>query len=222
MVTTKDMSALAEEIVGSYTDRIARIAELKETVKMDLRDLRRHLEQFRDSRVTMSTELRADLARSADDRKREVGDMLKGFGAELKELGRAHAAMSKELKADLAKSVGDLKDGVGALLKGFNAQLKEIRSELAGARDEWQKLTATMQAKRGGVAIRVKEIARITPETADLRNRVFEYLANHPDGTKMTELEREFGLARIQTAKVLRSLVDENKVEKRDLLYFAV
>lgn len=54
-----------------------------------------------------------------------------------------------------------------------------------------------------------------------LHDRVFEYLANHPDGSRLVDLEQEFGLARIQMAKIIRSLVDDNKVEKHDLLYFA-
>lgn len=56
----------------------------------------------------------------------------------------------------------------------------------------------------------------------ELRDEVFAYLANHPDGTKLTELEEEFRLARIQIARILRVLMDNNKVEKRDLLYFAI
>ena len=91
-------------------------------------------------------------------------------------------------------------------------------------------MTATMQSKRGGVAVAVKPLiekiaegaAEITLETAALREQVFEYLANHPDGTKLVELAEEFGVARIQIGKVIRNLMDENKVEKRDLLYFAV
>ena len=55
-----------------------------------------------------------------------------------------------------------------------------------------------------------------------LRDRVFAYLADHPDGTKLVELEGEFGLARIQIAKVIRELMDDNKVEKHNLLYFAI
>lgn len=57
---------------------------------------------------------------------------------------------------------------------------------------------------------------------SELRDRVFAYLANHPDGTKLTELEEEFSLARIQIAKVIHGLIDDNKVEKHDLLYFAI
>ena len=266
MLTREEMSSLAEEIVGSYADRIATIADLRETVKLELRESRIHLQELRDFRIAMGKEIRADLARSVANRRREVANILKGFGIELKELSRAHSIMSKELKANLARGVADLKHELGAMLngfgqahaamskemradlargaanrkrdvgnmlKGFGTELKEIRSELTGARDEWQILTATMQAQRVGPAVEVKprapvegvveeEAAEIIPETTALRDRVFEYLANHPDGTKMTGLEQEFGVARIQMAKVIKSLMDENKVEKRELLYFAI
>ena len=65
-------------------------------------------------------------------------------------------------------------------------------------------------------------MAGVTPEIATLSARVFGYLADHPDGARMTELEEKFGVARIQMARVLRNLMDQNKVEKRDLIYFAI
>ena len=41
-------------------------------------------------------------------------------------------------------------------------------------------------------------------------------------GVRLVELEEEFGLARIRIVRVLRELMDEIKVEKRHLLYFAI
>ena len=67
-----------------------------------------------------------------------------------------------------------------------------------------------------------EEAAEITPEPAALRNQVFEYLANHPDGIRLVELEQEFGVARIKMARLLKDLMNENKVEKQELLYFAI
>jgi len=224
MPTREEMRSLAEEIVGSYADRIAGIAELRETVKMDLKG-------FQDYRIATGSEIRADLARSVTERKHEVADMFKGFDAELIELSRARVAMSKELRADLARSLADCKRSTGAMLKGFNAELKKVRLELAGGRDEWQIMSATMQAHRGGAPVEMKppveeiaeeKAAEITPGTGDIRNQVFEYLANHPDGARLVELEQEFGVARIKMARLLKDLMDENKVEKRGLLYFAI
>ena len=168
--------------------------------------------------------------------------------AQLEEFDRTHAAMSRELKADLAKVrptlekednkrqsearefMGELDKAVAEGKAATQALLRDFGEVQAGARDEWQKMTATMQSKRGSVAVAVKPLieeiaegaAEITPETAALREQVFEYLANHPDGTKLVELAEEFGVARIQMGKVIRNLMDENKVEKRALLYFAV
>ena len=56
----------------------------------------------------------------------------------------------------------------------------------------------------------------------EIINQVFAYLASHPDGTRLTELEEEFGLSRIQVVKVLHTLVDAHKIEERDQLYFAI
>jgi len=252
MPTREEMRSLADDIVHSYEDRIATVAELRETVKLELLESRRHIEELRDTRIAIGKQMRADLARDAANRKHEVGSMLKelnsAHAAMSKELkadlakgvanrkrevgimldgfGQALATMGKEMKADLAKGVADRKHEVGSMLRSFSAELKDIRSELAGGHEEWQKLTATMQSKRGGVAVAVKPPAKeavgITPEAATLRNQVFQYLANHPDGTKLVELEKEFGLARIKIARVLKDLMDESEVKKRDLYYFAI
>jgi hypothetical protein len=265
MRTREEMRSLAGEIVSSYTDRIATIADIRSTIKLDLLESRRHMEELRELRVAMGREIRDDLTRNVNDRKREMANILKGFSMELKELSKAHSIMSKQLKDNLARGVTELKHevgammndfgqahdamskqmrydlargadnrkrGVGNMLKGFSAELKEVRSDLTGARDEWQILTNTLHERRVGAAVQVKpveaveevaeEVSKITPEIDDLSDKVFEYMANHPNGTKMNELEKEFGVARIQMAKVVRSLIDENKAKKQGLHYFAI
>lgn len=199
MPTRDEMNALGREIVGAYEARTAGIARVKES-----------------------------------------------------EAGRKRTAVQ-----EIAQRSSDV-----------SAMLKEFREEQAGVRDEWEKLSATMQAKRGGVALVVEaprpvevlpppavvaeaprpvvvvapppavvaeappamaeeeavamaEVGEVTPELASLSERVFEYLANHPDGTRLIELEREFSMSRLQMARVVRNLMDEGKAEKRDLFYFA-
>ena len=58
--------------------------------------------------------------------------------------------------------------------------------------------------------------------TGEIIEQVFTCLANHPEGTKLTKLEEEFGLSRIQVVKVLHTPMDAHKIEKRDQLYFAL
>jgi len=321
MPTREEMRSLAEEIVGSYADRIAAIAQLKpaeaERKRTEAREIAQRksdvgtmLKEFDKEHAAMSQELKADLSKVAPaikqaegERKRtetrEISQRKSDVSTMLKEFDNAHAAMSQELKADLSKvapaikqaegerkqtearEIAQRKSDVSTMLKGFDdshaamsqelkadlakvapalreaeagrkqteareiaqrksdvsTMLREFDEEQAGARDEWQILTATMQAQRAGAAVEMgpaeavaapameiteEKAAEITPETADIRDQIFEYLANHPDGTKMTGLEEEFGLARIQIAKIVKSLMDENKVEKRELFYFAI
>jgi hypothetical protein len=218
------------------------VADRKRDVSAILRGFDAEIKELNRTHAAMSKELKADLSRSAADIKRDVASMVKGFDD-------AHAAMSRQMKAGLAEGVADRKKGVaeckrdvGVMLQGFDSELREVRIMLAIARDEWQKLTATMRERRGmpvpevkppevvvpspHVEVMAKEeaVARAeaTPEIAALQERVFEYLANHPDGRRLVELEREFGVARIRMAKVLKDLTNQNRVQKWDGVYFAV
>lgn len=129
-------------------------------------------------------------------------------------------------------------------------ELRQMSAERKGAREEWQGISATRQARgraesnssAGGAGNRAPrpaagaasgqapaETAQVqvetpatTSDTGALRDQVFQSLANHPDGTKLVELAQQFGLAHVQMARVVRALLDDNKVEKRDLLYFAI
>jgi hypothetical protein len=197
----------------------------------------------------MSRHLRADLARGRADLKASVNAQLHDLGqghialtrAEVRRKGevntwlkgvdRAHQAMSRHLRADLARGRADLKASVNAQLhdlgqghialtraearrKGeVHAWIGQVAAEHAGARQEWRRLTRTMGSKRNG--------APVTEELTASSDRVFQYLANHPDGARLTEIEREFGLGRLQAGRVMRHLMDEGKAEKRDLCYYA-
>ena len=223
-------------------------AARKAAVSTQLADVSTQLKELDAAHAAMAKDLRAELARSGAARKAAVS-------TQLKELDAAHAAMSREMRAELAgghqamaegerERQGEAREFMGELGKAVaevgkavaegkaatQSLLRDFGEVQAGARYEWQKMTATIRSKRGGVAVAVKRLieetvegaAEITPDTAVLREQVFEYLASHPDGTRLVELAEEFGVARIQMAKVVRSLIDGNKAEKRNLFYFAV
>ena len=293
MPNREEMRGLVEEIISSHEDRIAGIAQLRETVKLDLRE-------FQDSRLAMGMELHADLAKSVADRRTAVSTQLKELDAahavksremraeltrgrqtlteeetkrqsearefigelcqavaegkaaakaQLKELEAAQATMSRELKTGLAKGEAErqrearalkqeLIRGVTERKSAVSTQLKELADIQAGVRDEWQKLSALMKANRGVSVVKSKPLeaaaaspveeitedkaAEITPETTTFHDQIFEYLANHPDGARMTELEQEFDVPRIKLARILGNLKDANKVEKKELFYFAI
>ena len=200
MPTKEETQSLAEEIVYSYEARVTGIGELRETVKSDLKKLH-------DSRVAMSQKLHADLA--------EV------CGA-VKEGEKKRRSEAREFMGELTRAVAEGKAAARARLKEFSDMQRVFR-------DDWQRITTMKKAKRGGQTVTVapspsvaEKAAELPPEPASLNEKVREYLAKHLDGTKMTELEQEFGLSRFQMTRVLKALMDEDKVEKRELLYFTI
>ena len=125
MPTREEMQSLAQEIVRSYEDRTAGIAQLKQAeaerqrteaqeIAQRKSDVSTMLKEFDEGHAAMSRELKADLAevapalRQAEAERqrteaREIAQRKSDMSAMLKGFDRDHAAMSKELKADLAK-----------------------------------------------------------------------------------------------------------------------
>jgi len=220
------------------------VAERKHEVDALLKDVDGMLKGFTQNHNAMTKQMKRDLAKGVAERKHEVDALLKDVDTMLKGFTQNHNAMTKQMKRDLAKGTAERKSDVDTLFKGFEVKLNEVRTALDGGRDEWQRMAATLQSKRGAAVADVKlpkaapapasskqvakkavaraEVADLTPGLAAFRNRVFEYLANHPDGTRLVQLEQKFGMARIQMAKIVKSLIGKNKVEKRDSLYFAI
>jgi len=237
----RSVAAMKAAVSTQLKELGAAHAAMSRELKADLAKVRPALEKEDKKRQSEAREFMGELGRAVAEGKAAVKTLLGEFDS-------AHNAMSREMRAELARGhqamaegererQGEAREFMGELGKAVaggkaatQSLLRDFGEVQAGARHEWQKMTATMQSKRGGVAVAVKRpieetvagAAEITPDTAVLRAQVFEYLANHLDGTKLVELAEEFGVARIKMAKVVRSLMDGNKVEKRDLLYFAV
>ncbi len=53
-----------------------------------------------------------------------------------------------------------------------------------------------------------------------LEEQILTLINEHPEGIKLTEIEKALGVARIKAGNITRVLVDEGKVRKEGLLYF--
>lgn len=192
----------------------------------------------------MTRQLRAGLAQGQANLKNNVS-------AQVQDLDRSHNAMAQRQREDLERGPAGLIRGERLRKSEVKTWLEDVAAIRAGARAAWGDLVATMMAKRAdavavaeappqvappppivrGVApaITTEEdavervvVGEVTTEFASLTDRVFVYLANHPDGTRLAELEREIGLSRFQAARAVRHLIDEGKTEKRHFCYFAI
>ncbi len=183
----------------------------------------------------MSQTLRTDLVHSNASRVEAVHTMRKDFLDEQAQVRKQRGAVRDEWQrfvttmrpanrgtlgvrpdSPILPNSGErlrLEIGTGAVSQGFSAgPLVEPVEQLVPAPEIFP-----MSPPKA-----VEPAVEENPEFALLSNRVFKYLVDRPDGTRLVEIEGTLGASRFQMSRVLRTLMDDNMVEKRDLLYFAI
>ena len=240
----KGLQGEAQELVkgfhSSHEEMAAKLREELSKSKGSLKtDVRGMLNDFQTAHKQASAELREELSEAEKNRKSEVEGILRDAQELVKDFSVTRGQASGQLRKELEEHRREIKSETAEILNDARKARGETKADLKEASAAWQGLASTMQQKRAGIKVALKveeakvevseeeavakaEPAAVTPEIAGLKDRVFEYLADHPDGTRMVELEREFDVARIQMARMLKNLMGDNKVEKRDLLYFAI
>ena len=232
----EEMSArLKADLASGEAERVKQAqTEIKERIDQ----ITKLLGDFRADHEEMSTRLKADLAKvgpeltqaetgrakqaqiEINERVTSVRELLDEFKTErdktatawqglvnVMQAKRGMAAPAVELAPKVPPVAEPAKEEV--LAEAESVEMVKAETEASGAPDEEE-------------AVAEGESVERVPGMIDLSDHVIAYLADHPDGTRMTGLEEEFGVARIQIAKLLKELMGENKAEKRDMLYFAI
>jgi len=193
---------LMQEFQKADEERRLEVKQLQGEVATMLKGFAKGDAERRSEVATMRNEMATmlkELAKQDTERRSEVASMLSEADAFIKDLAKGSAQRASE---------------IAGMLRDFAKGDAERRSEVASIH---KMVWGTAPAKKQAAPTVVKEAP-----IGELRDRVFAYLANHTNGTKLTELEEEFGVARIQMARVVRELMDSNKVEKREQFYFAI
>lgn len=224
----EEMRGLAQGILASHEARATGVASIRRGVSAQRERDRKHVQELggirREASRTLSSHLAAGRAKLAGDvrhRTSEIRIWLRQVTAERKAATRQLRDILSREKAGLAQADAHRRSEVLGWMGALTA-------DHSAARKEWQNLARTMRAKRDGVAVaeaaveeEAVEVGEVTEEFAALSARVLAYLVSHVDGTRLRELEREFGLGRLQAARVVRHLMNERKAKKEGLLYFA-
>ncbi len=168
-------------------------------------------------------------------------------------LGEIHAARvagEAARKADRIQGVSDLMDAFHQAraemaaeqretFAGYRADRKALAEDLAEFSQVWRDFCIAMQGRPTSVPpgppplkVEVKPVPPPRPvepgiaaETREAPSgeAVFGYLADHPDGARLVELEAHFGTSRIRLVTIVTRLIEENKARKDESLklYFA-
>ena len=213
-------------------EMVAQIHAILEKVRPDLSQAESERARQTEAELKeMSTRLKADLARVKLTLAKEETDRVKQAQIMIKERVTAVDELLGEVKAERGKAAAAWLELVNVMRAepkpGMAAPpVAEPAKEEAMAKAEPGEM-ATAETEANGAPDEEEAIAEgksveKSPETTALNDQVLAYLADHLDGTRMTELEEKFGVARIQMARLLKELMDKNKAEKRDMLYFAI
>lgn len=221
-----DTISLAQEIAVSRESRHSALRQMRNDIQATLADAK------------------ADLASAEAEREQHAASDLRLRQAELKDMtGRVRASL-EEARSNLAGAQADRQQRAAGDLRLRRTTAKERVATIADLLDKcraarqdaaraWQGLANVMLAKNE-TPLTKKAADQSVIESADgaksqggtmgkssLRDSLFAYLAERPEGTRMVKLEKDFDMPRILVARVLKELVDNGKVEKQDKLYFA-
>ena len=129
MSSADDLRRLAEEMVGTYEERVGFLSDIRQKttdIKKDAADL---LSEFGKAHSAMSKDLKAELAKLISDMKLTEKERKKDTAALMSEFGKEHRAMSKDLKAELAGFKSDLESAEAERQKAGHEEGDQRKSE---------------------------------------------------------------------------------------------
>lgn len=196
------------------------------------------LGEMHEARMAMAAAQREILAR-------DQGCLRTATDALLGDFQRSHQEMAQAQKEARYISRQGLRAEVSKTMQGFRHTRQELATELAEFSQVWKNFAIEMQARhQGGIASQppvwedsvepappmvmsteAVSIAEAPPEIAEVPSEetIFSYLADHPDGVRLVELEAYFSIPRFRLVQIIHRLIQENKARKDDerKLYFA-
>jgi hypothetical protein len=196
MAIVADVRALTDRLEQSHEERFQEIAARRQAISQKL-------SRFQRERTQEQTELRAALHTEVVARSRSVADQLAGFDREL-------AATAKKQNAQLKADAAENRAQVSRLLDGFHVD----RVETAGI---WGNYYAFRAATQDGPKPSVQH------HSTALQDKVFTFLAGHPNGVKIHDIERHFHASRAGVGHAIDGLIEQNRARKDDVreIYFA-
>lgn len=224
MAIAEDMKKLGEDIVASYDMRVKAIGEL-------VKDTHTTLKGFHTEHKEMSAALRAELAKGEQSRLKDFESMMgdiqnfvkglaKNVGNMLKTFQKEHKEMADELKAgleqgetdrlkdfktmmsEIEKFIGDVSKNVSNMIKGFQKEHRAMADELESGLEqgETQRLN-DFQKMMADIRKDIKEIETF------VANKLKEFDAEHADmSEELKNLLKEISSDMAQARKVWQGM----------------
>ena len=196
------------------------LAERVEYTRTLLNGFQKRLSEISRENQKMAQKLRKDLTRGETERLGDYNSIMKGIHVSIK---------------GIRKEVRDIQTATGGMIG-------DLTKDRGQATAEWNKMQdAIDQIRKTGTVKPVKEApkkaekkdavkeaplaekpapAPAQEEPKTLEQKVLDFIAKHPKGVKVSEMEEALGETRMKLGYIAKVLLDEGKVQKIENIYF--
>lgn len=208
--------ALARVCQARSSRAMALLAQLRGEAQQRRQEVQQGLSQQRERLTDDAARLRQELREHGEEVQRRVQELRGETEQALRNTRHVRGENGRAQSHNLRLAVGAIRSGVAGVRSAMKA-------DLARARVEWVRTTPVPAAPAGpapGLPVMEPTLGPPAP-VADLPEKAFAYLADHPDGVRMREMEECLGTTRFKVMRALRTLEEEGKVRREGGLYYA-
>lgn len=166
----------------------------------------------------------AMLAKGEVDRLKEFNIVMKGIRNDVKNLKKAVA----ELLGDFAQD----REGASAAWKKMSDILAQLRNTAVTppkqvVKKEMKPVPVVIEAVVEAAPVVITEETPVTVEakpivTMTLEEKVLDYINQHPQGLRISEMEQPLGETRMKLGFIAKALLEEGRVQKLENVYFPI
>jgi len=219
---------LSEEAKQLMKDADNGMKDIHNANQAQAKDLRDRLSSERKAGVEETREFMEDVEKFIEGIRVRVSEMRSGSQNLLERFHLEHGDMAKALREKLSS---DREAGVEATRQfmdqvhktnnesreAVRAMLDQVASDLGQAAQIW---TEGLKGRIVPEAAAKKVVKKIEKKLGVEKDKILEVVTRHPEGIKLIDIGNELGVDWRTLIGPVKSLVDEDKVEKIDTVYY--
>jgi hypothetical protein len=216
-------SNLRTDLRKNLTERVAYTRTL-------LNGFQKRLSEISKENQKVAQKLKKDLDKGEVSRLNEYTGLMKGIHSSIKGIQKEVIHIQKTT----SELIGDYAQDRSQSLAEWNkmqAAIAELRETGLVVPD--QKATMKVERKEIKKATPAEPVAEVSKtenvektsvpeESKTLEQKVLDYITNHPNGVKISEMEEPLGETRMKLGFIAKALLDRGKVQKMDNVYFPI
>jgi len=210
----KDIHRINEAQAKDLRDRLS--SERKAGVE-ETRGFMEDVEKFIEGIRVRTSEMRSGNQNLLERFHLEHGDMAKTLREGLSS-ARVKLSSDEKVTADASRQfMEEVHNTNSECREAVREMLDEIASDLGQADQIWTKGLGKKVVRKAVVKEAVQEIKK---KAGTEKEKILEVVARHPDGIKLIDMGNELGVDWRTLIGPIKSLVDKDKVEKIDTMYY--